>query len=399
MRDRQFLLENLSLCTDMTIYIFDRDGNMEFGIRSGRAATDSFIYDSLVQSICGSVCFESNTVILVTEKNKIIYGCMELFDGSVFILGPCALHKLTETEITEYKQQHGIDESEYDIPVFSHEKIQGCMRVAASLMTGECVEGRILEVSYKELDVQKGIESELLDYRLDNSESERVRFSFDYEERWIRCIENGILPEYAGHEDMNALQEKIGRLADGKDKQMEYLFVCADTLATRAAIRGGVSAFEAYELSDIYLQKLEKCTSSSAVIKLTNTMIEDFVRRVRGKKEENKKSQYVEKCKDYIAQHINQKLSVNEMANEIGFNRSYISQRFKAEEGISIQEYIMKERVRMAENMLKYSDATISRIAEYLGFSSQSHMGIHFKKYTGFSPKEYRMRYQIKDFV
>lgn len=176
------------------------------------------------------------------------------------------------------------------------------------------------------------------------------------------------------------------------------MFVCTVTLVTRAAIRGGVSAFEAYELSDIYLQKLEKCTSRSAVMKLANTMIEDFVRRVREKKDENKKSKYVEKCKDYIAQHINQKLSVNGMANELGFNRSYISQRFKAEEGISIQEYIMKERVRMAENMLKYSDVTISRIAEYLGFSSQSHMGIHFKKYTGFSPKEYRTRYQIRDF-
>lgn len=398
MKDRQFLLENLSLCTDMAIHVFDRDGNMEYGIRPGSAVADSFIYDSLVHSICRSACFESNTMILVTEKNNIIYGCLQLLDDAVFILGPCALHKLTKTEIAEYRQQYRIDESEYDIPVYSHEKIQGCMRIAASLLTGECAEGQILKVSYKELDVQKGIESELLDYRLANSESERARFSFDYEERWIRCIENGIMPEYVGDEDMNTLPEKIGRLADGKDKQTEYMFVCTVTLVTRAAIRGGVSAFEAYELSDIYLQKLEKCTSRSAVMKLANTMIEDFVRRVREKKDENKKSKYVEKCKDYIAQHINQKLSVNGMANELGFNRSYISQRFKAEEGISIQEYIMKERVRMAENMLKYSDVTISRIAEYLGFSSQSHMGIHFKKYTGFSPKEYRTRYQIRDF-
>lgn len=399
MRDRQFLLENLSLCTDMTIHVFDRDGNMEFGVKLGEAATDTYIYDSLLQSICGNTCFEANTVILVTEKNNIIYGCMELSDNSVFILGPCALHKLTETEIAEYKKQHGIEETGYDIPVYSHEKIQGYMRVAAYLLTGECVEGRILEVSYNELGTLKGIESELLDYRLDNSENERVRLSFDFEERWSHCIENGILPEDTGHENAVALPEKIGRLADGKDKQTEYMFVCAVTLATRAAIRGGVNAFEAYELSDVYLQKLEKCTSRSAVMKLAGTMIEDFVKRVREKKEENRKSQYVEKCKDYIAQHINLKLSVNEMAKEIGFNRSYISQRFKAEEGISVQEYIIKERVRMAENMLKYSDVAISRIAEYLGFSSQSHMGIHFKKYTGFSPKEYRMRYQIKDFI
>ena len=71
-------------------------------------------------------------------------------------------------------------------------------------------------------------------------------------------------------------------------------------------------------------------------------------------------------------------------------SHSYLTKKFKEYEGITIQQYIISEKLKAAANMLKYSDASISEIAEYLSFASQSHMGQYFKKAYQMTPKEYR---------
>jgi AraC-like DNA-binding protein len=55
--------------------------------------------------------------------------------------------------------------------------------------------------------------------------------------------------------------------------------------------------------------------------------------------------------------------------------------------------------VKLAKNLLIYSDYTIEKIALYLGFSSQSHFGKVFKKYTEMTPNAYRKRNARKDFI
>ena len=55
-------------------------------------------------------------------------------------------------------------------------------------------------------------------------------------------------------------------------------------------------------------------------------------------------------------------------------------------------QYILRERVFAAANMLKYSDFDIMRIATYFHFQTQSHFGVVFKKYLGMSPAAYRRK-------
>ncbi|MBR1572504.1 MAG: helix-turn-helix transcriptional regulator [Lachnospiraceae bacterium] len=71
-----------------------------------------------------------------------------------------------------------------------------------------------------------------------------------------------------------------------------------------------------------------------------------------------------------------------------------LTSREAAEEGMTIRQYLIKERCIHAANLLKYSDYDLSTIAEYFCFSSQSHFGNQFKKVMGMTPKEYRTRYK-----
>ena len=60
---------------------------------------------------------------------------------------------------------------------------------------------------------------------------------------------------------------------------------------------------------------------------------------------------------------------------------------------MTIQQYIRKEKVRLAENLLRYSEYDVKEIASYLAFCSQSHFGKVFKEYTGLTPTKYRDKF------
>jgi AraC-like DNA-binding protein len=87
---------------------------------------------------------------------------------------------------------------------------------------------------------------------------------------------------------------------------------------------------------------------------------------------------------------------ISDLAQELGVSKEYLSAIFKETTGICLSDYIMKNKVALARNMLIYSEYSISSIASYLGFSSQSHFGKVFKKYEHMTPKEYRNTYGKK---
>ena len=61
-------------------------------------------------------------------------------------------------------------------------------------------------------------------------------------------------------------------------------------------------------------------------------------------------------------------------------------------------EYTRRKRIQAARSMLKYSDLSISAIAQYLCFHSLSYFGSIFKEYTGMSPRQYREQEKVTDF-
>ena len=71
-------------------------------------------------------------------------------------------------------------------------------------------------------------------------------------------------------------------------------------------------------------------------------------------------------------------------------------QQVKKETGMLFVDYIQKERIEAACNMLTYSDYTAAQISEYLCFSTQSYFIKIFRKYTGTTPAKYK-KYKVQD--
>ena len=184
-----------------------------------------------------------------------------------------------------------------------------------------------------------------------------------------------------------------GTLSSDPVRNMKYLFVCTATIATRFAIEGGMEAEEAYNASDLYIQRMDLLRNVEEVIALRTDMMRFFTERMANIKKEGVCSRPVVLAQDYIRAHLNERIRLNELADVVGLNESYLSTLFRRETGFTITDYITEERVVTAKNMLRYSEMTASAIATSLGFSSQSYFTRVFRERTGFTPSEFRKRF------
>lgn len=184
--------------------------------------------------------------------------------------------------------------------------------------------------------------------------------------------------------------EALGHLSDDPLRNVKYLFVCGTTLACRYAITGGMPGEKAYNASDLYIQRMDKCQSIEEVKALQVDMIAFYTNYMANLDKSRAFSKPVVLCLDYIYEHLNQPLRVEDLAREVGLSPSYLSTLFKKEMGVSLSEYIMGRRIKAACNMLQFSGYSYAEIADELAFSSQSHFTKVFREQTGYTPKAYR---------
>lgn len=100
------------------------------------------------------------------------------------------------------------------------------------------------------------------------------------------------------------------------------------------------------------------------------------------------------KVKAYIEEHIQEKISVKDLAELVHINDQYLMRIFKRETGQSILEYITDRRIILASSMLKDTDYSINFIADCVGCDNYSYFTKLFKKQTGFTPREYRGQFK-----
>lgn len=106
--------------------------------------------------------------------------------------------------------------------------------------------------------------------------------------------------------------------------------------------------------------------------------------------ESRDESTAIRKAKLYISDNIEKRLTCAEVAKYCHFNAKYLSRIFKASVGVSLLEYIQKEKAKRAEYLLKESDLSLKQISDRLGFASEYHFNSFFSKRFGISPGRVR---------
>ena len=112
---------------------------------------------------------------------------------------------------------------------------------------------------------------------------------------------------------------------------------------------------------------------------------------------DDKKSKLIDSIKTLIIENIhhsdNSFNSINTsdfIAKKTGHDYSYLSHLFSTTEGITIEKYIINQKIEKAKELLVYDELSLNEISYQLGYSSVQHLSNQFKKITGLTPSHFK---------
>ncbi|WP_455453790.1 helix-turn-helix transcriptional regulator [Streptococcus salivarius] len=222
-----------------------------------------------------------------------------------------------------------------------------------------------------------------------SSEHQNFHSTWEFERRLLSYVRDGNVYKLKLLID-NPENIDAGIIADDNLRQIKNLYIASTTLATRAAIEGGLEPEVAYQFSDLVIWEMEKLTNLEAIMKWQQSSLVELTQKVAALKTGKTVSPLVHQVLNYIATHINEPLTVNSIAQILYQNRSYLSRIFKSEMGINLSDYIVERKLLEAKDLLRFSERSISEISNFLAFSSQSYFQTVFKKKYGITPLQYR---------
>jgi two-component system response regulator YesN len=149
----------------------------------------------------------------------------------------------------------------------------------------------------------------------------------------------------------------------------------------------------------IFMDRLSKHRAGQALRSVTHLrdwtqfVVYKAAEQIRAAKESEN---VVERVKRYIQLHLNQlEMSREDIANHVYLNADYLSRLFKKETGLSISDYILQERMKIAKELLEKTDMSISSIASTIGYVNFSHFSKMFKKLSDMTPHDFRLQYKM----
>lgn len=91
---------------------------------------------------------------------------------------------------------------------------------------------------------------------------------------------------------------------------------------------------------------------------------------------------------------LKEPLTLQYFSEKLGVNGSYLSNLFRRETGKTITQYVTDQRLKHAENLLRYTNKPVRSVAAEVGIGDAQYFSRLFRKKTGMKPTEYRRKYQ-----
>lgn len=119
-----------------------------------------------------------------------------------------------------------------------------------------------------------------------------------------------------------------------------------------------------------------------------------IVRSYEGQRRSMQPMSLINSTVDYIREHHQERLTVEELAEQAGLSTRQLHRKFREVFGLSVQEFLIKTRIQAASDTLLHSDLSIAEVATDFGFCDQSAFTQLFRKHMGMTPLRFRRRYQ-----
>ena len=220
------------------------------------------------------------------------------------------------------------------------------------------------EISYDEMLINNFINEELLhkinkeitDTYINTYSNNVFHNPYDRDLRILESIRNG---------DLNSLNQSLdekfigqyGVMAKDKIRSYKNVAICHIYLSSRAAIDGGISSEVSFSICDNFVRKLEDTNKIEHIHSIEREAQFYFAQMVYNEKNNehiDNKNYLINQCKEIIIKNINKKIVVKDIAKKLYTNSEYLSRVFSKQEGITIKDYIQREKIQFSKNMLIY---------------------------------------------
>lgn len=178
--------------------------------------------------------------------------------------------------------------------------------------------------------------------------------------------------------------------------KVELIYIGFDILSENVKLKSGIYNEDSYHiLTDLLEIHGELNQREEFFEKICNILIEKILIKLKRVSEIKTKEQTdnIQKIKDYVKINCMKNINVKDLSRVFSFNYDYMRRMFKEKTGISIKDYILKEKILYAIDLLKNTAFSIKEISEMSGFSSPSHFAVLFKQEMKITPKEYVNKY------
>ena len=98
-------------------------------------------------------------------------------------------------------------------------------------------------------------------------------------------------------------------------------------------------------------------------------------------------------AEQYIKEHLDEELSVKKLASLAFISSDHLTRLFKKKFGMTVTDYILDRRMKLAAELLKNPDLSITMVSNSVGFGNYSYFTEQFKRFSGLTPRDYQKRF------
>lgn len=391
----------ISCCHNLYLWSYDTG----FHLISSNCPEQTAINDLLVSSHRGeafdSMIAAQNTPVILNNEMSLTWVMTPHMEAGelvrLYVLGPFFMDDVSPNILEAQITGHGLSPSllrEFQcflqkLPVISLNRV-----FEYAVMLHYCITEEKITIS----DLRYYGDTVRNDLSQKNAPTENISSgadahgTYEGEQEMLRMVREGDLVNYRAHMNKMSVTGSLGKLSNGNPlRQMKNAVLVCITLFSRAAIEGGLTPELSFTLTDHYFQSVEACTSISDLAEISHIMQRDFIQRVHRCRIGNL-SKPIQTCCDYISLHLEDDLSLEQLAQLTGYSEYYLGKKFKGEIGQTPNEYIRSLRLQRAALLLRTTQDDIQDISARLQFCSQSYFADSFRKFFGSSPTEYRQQ-------
>lgn len=142
----------------------------------------------------------------------------------------------------------------------------------------------------------------------------------------------------------------------------------------------------------MYHEIFNLCQTSSQVFDQLSYLLNNDLSGIRHEKNQSLMKP-IRMVMEYLQQHYNEPVRLEDMSEMVGFNSTYFSSLFKKETGENFSDYLIALRVRRAKELLTDTEMKIADIADEVGYLDLKYFTKIFKRSAGVNPSDYRKLY------